>query len=116
MQKNRLSQMAVAVLLATSTLWVSGASPVLGAAEDRTGYELNKDTGQPFHFHDYTKAAVLWALWPLCNGVVMYDGEVVSGKRANYCILSVKSRKKAAAQSQGTAGEWTALAANGSSR
>lgn len=94
MQKNRLSQMATAVLLATSTLWVSGASPVLGAAEDRTGYELNKVTGQPFHFHDYTRATVLWALWPLCNGVVMYDGEVVSGKRANYCILSVKSRKK----------------------
>ena len=41
MQKNRLPQMAAAVLLATSTLWVSGASPVLGAAEDRTGYELN---------------------------------------------------------------------------
>ena len=111
MQKNRLSQMATAALLATSILWVSGASPVLGAAEDRTGYELNKDTGQPFHFHDYTKATVLWALWPLCNGVVMYDGEVVSGKRANYCILSVKSQKKTTAQSQGTAGEWTTLAA-----
>lgn len=111
MQKNRLARIATVALFTTSALWVGGASPVLGAATDRTGYEVNKDTGRPFHFHEYTKATVLWALWPLCDGVVMYDGEVVSGKRANYCVLSVKSRKKTDLKSQVPAEEWKALAA-----